>query len=348
MKIANRQINSDNPPYVIAEIGSNHNCNIETAKALIDVAADAGCNAVKFQIFTGRDIASGRVTADRYGSDDWNKGFNAWVEVLDSISPGYEWYAPLFEYAHRTGLHVIATPESREALDFLRGQNIDAYKVASMDLNYTQLLSVLGEVDSPVLLSSGMSTLAEIDTALDLLDAERHGNRGLLVCVSNYPAQPSDVNIRQITDFKDRYPGVTIGLSDHSEENHVISVAAYLGAEIIEKHMTLDKTMFGPDHAFALEPMGVTDMVAASRTGWELRNYSRGETERCDFDKRQEFRRSLHFVRSMDIGETVTVDDIKMVRPGTGLEPSELDRIIGKRLMRTVTEDDMVSIKDVR
>lgn len=347
MKIGDRTIRGDNPPYVIAEIGSNHNCDIDTAKTLINVAVDAGCDAVKFQVFTGRDIASGQVAADQYGSFDWNKGFNSWIEVLDSISPGYEWYAPLFEYAHRRGIHVIATPESGDALEFLRGQCIDAYKVASMDLNYTQLLAALGEVDAPILLSSGMSTVDEIDTALNLLDAPGHGNRGLLVCVSNYPSQPSDVNIRQITEFKDRYPGVAVGLSDHSEENHVVSVATYLGADIIEKHITLDKTMFGPDHAFALEPTGVVDMVAAARTGWNLRNYNRKETERCDFDKRQEFRRSLHFVRKMDIGETVTVADIKMVRPGTGLEPSEVDRIIGKRLSRMVTEDDLVTIEDV-
>ncbi len=332
LTISDRIIALDQPPYLIAEIGSNHNQSEQVARDLIDAAREAGCDAVKFQTFKGTDIPNRNLPADAYGRFDWNRKFNYWHEVLDSLAMPYEWYPALIEYASSSGLHVIATPESTGAADFLQSQSINALKLASMDLTFIPLLEYVDNIDLPILISTGMSHREEIDTALRAMPGHTADNLGILHCISNYPATCKSSRMDIFSDLATQYSGYITGLSDHSEHNYAVAVACHRGACIIEKHITMNKKSKGPDHAFALEPQQLKEMVRAARCGFEMRQGEGSREARPDLNKNAIYRRSVHFTRGINAGSIIEHSDLKCVRPGTGIPPADLDRIIGRKL----------------
>lgn len=323
--------------YVIAEIGNNHNGSVSKALEMIDMSAEAGVDAVKFQSFRGLDIVSPRVPASAYPG--WNvKDKTWWYEFLDTIALPLENHQEIIDYAHKKGVDFITTPVSPYIVEYLEKlSGIDAYKVASMDLNNHGLLQAMANTTKPVIMSTGMGHVSEVDKAVEML-----GDRdiGVLHCVSDYPLQAEDAYLNNINVLRSRFEGKEIGFSDHSLGHELVIAAVAMGAKIIEKHVTLDRDDPSPaEHHFSMEPSELTEMVQWIRaldknfgqTGW-------GRSAKESQDGHQAYRRSFHYNKKLSKGHKVSTDDLVFLRPGTGIDYSELNNVIGQYLICDVDE----------
>lgn len=329
-------------PYLIAEIGSNHNRDFEATKRLVELIADVGFEAVKFQLFTGSDIAADRVPADAYGVAPWNAGKSSWPAVLDSIALPQDWLPALVKLGHDCGLDVVVTPEHPRHIEWLVESGVDCLKSASMDLDFLELHEGLIAAGMPVIVSTGMSTLDEIDRVVELY-TRSGASLTLLHCVSMYPTTEGDALLSFMRAMSERYADLEIGLSDHSVGNWTSCIAAYLGARFFEKHVTLDRTAPGPDHHFSLDPQGMQDFVTSIRAGIELSNDQPGE--RPDFEMRPRFRRSAHAARPIGAGSVIERSDIHFVRPGDGISPWDVSTIVGRESKVALGEGEPVLLE---
>lgn len=334
MKIRNRQVGGEQPCYVIAEIAQNHDGELAQAKRLIDLAAEAGADAVKLQTFRGTDIC---VPTQRSRDYPWPPAwkYQYWHQFLDRVMLPFRWYPELVRYAHRRGLAFIATPCSPERARFLARVGADAIKIASMDNDNLPLLRAVGRLRLPVILSTGMATLAEVEAGLRELGWPRRRDRALLHCVSNYPADPRTANLPWLATLAGAFE-LPIGYSDHALENHAAVAAVALGARLLEKHFTTDRSRPGPDHFFALEPDGLRDLVRGARSARAAatrRDYHRA---RPDDASAARMKRSLHTARDLPKGHRLRAADLVVKRPRTGLAPRHLDELIGLRTVRAV------------
>ncbi|MFJ4175016.1 N-acetylneuraminate synthase family protein [Microbacterium sp. NPDC089696] len=255
VSIGSRVIGGGRPAYVIAEIGLNHNGDVEIAKRLIDVAAKAGADAVKFQKRTP-EISTPEHMRDVQRETPW--GTMTYFEYRHRIEFGRDEYVEIGDYATMRGLDWFASPWDVPSVDFLEDLNVVAHKVASASLTDTELLLALRETGKPVILSTGMSTMEQIDRALDTLGTDRVV---LMHATSTYPLEPEEANLRMIATLRDRYAGVPVGYSGHERGLQISLAAVALGAVAVERHITLDRTMWGSDHAASLEPTGLEHLV---------------------------------------------------------------------------------------
>jgi len=316
---------------VVAEIGNNHDGSKDKAKLLIDIAADAGVDAVKFQTFRGLDIVSPLVTPSDY--PQWQVGdFAYWHEFLDSIALPLEDHSEVFEYAISRGLHVFSTPTSPAIVDFLETINVPAYKIASMDVTNIPLLRKVAATGKPVIVSTGMANDFEIARLMDIFTLNQVA---LLHCISDYPLDPSNANLFSIQHLQNTYPNSqVVGFSDHSLDAELSCLAVALGAKIIEKHITYDRSSPTPaEHHFSLDPIMLKKFVASIRTtesslGTIGLNRSQGEKT-----NRLKYRRSIHINKTLDVGHVIKSDDIEIVRPGDGAGPECVDDIVGSTLV---------------
>ncbi|MBX9718580.1 MAG: N-acetylneuraminate synthase family protein [Microbacteriaceae bacterium] len=253
--IAARRIDDDSPVYVIGEIGLNHNGDVEIAMRLIDVAADAGADAVKFQKRTP-EIATPEHMRDTLRETPW--GTMTYLEYRHRVEFDAEQYAQIGAYAASRGLDWFASPWDVPSVDVLEQLDVVAHKIASASVTDTELLDRVASTGKPVILSTGMSTLEEIDRAVEILGTER---LVLLHATSTYPMPPEEANLRTIATLRDRYRGVPIGYSGHERGLQISLAAVALGARVVERHITLDRTMWGSDHAASLEPQGFEHLV---------------------------------------------------------------------------------------
>lgn len=253
--IAARRIDDDSPVYVIGEIGLNHNGDVELAMRLIDVAADAGADAVKFQKRTP-EIATPEHMRDTLRETPW--GTMTYLEYRHRVEFDAEQYAQIGAYAASRGLDWFASPWDVPSVDVLEQLDVVAHKIASASVTDTELLDRVARTGKPVILSTGMSTLEEIDRAVEILGTER---LVLLHATSTYPMPPEEANLRTIATLRDRYRGVPIGYSGHERGLQISLAAVALGARVVERHITLDRTMWGSDHAASLEPQGFEHLV---------------------------------------------------------------------------------------
>lgn len=285
--IASRPIGDESPVYVIGEIGLNHNGDVEIAKRLIDVAAEAGADAVKFQKRTP-EIATPEHMRDTLRETPW--GTMTYLEYRHRVEFDADQYADIGAYAASRGLHWFASPWDTPSVDVLESLDVVAHKIASASLTDLELLDYVAQTGKPVILSTGMSTLEEIDRAVDTLGT---GNLVLLHATSTYPMPPEEANLLTIASLRDRYPGVPIGYSGHERGLQISLAAVALGARVIERHITLDRTMWGSDHAASLEPQGFE-----------------------------------HLVRDIRIIETALGDGVKRVFPGELAPKAKLRRVL--------------------
>ncbi len=255
VSIGSHVIGGGHPVYVIAEIGLNHNGDVEIAKRLIDVAANAGANAVKFQKRTP-EIATPEHMRDTPRETPW--GTMTYLEYRYRVEFDREQYIEVGDYATERGLDWFASPWDVPSVDFLEDLNVVAHKVASASLTDIELLNALRATGKPIILSTGMSTIEQIDTALGALDTN---NVILMHATSTYPMEPNEANIKMISTLRDRYHGIPVGYSGHERGLQISLAAAALGAVAIERHITLDRTMWGSDHAASLEPAGLEHLV---------------------------------------------------------------------------------------
>ncbi|ACP22405.1 RkpQ, N-acylneuraminate-9-phosphate synthase (plasmid) [Sinorhizobium fredii NGR234] len=333
LTIAGRQIGPGFPPYVIAEMSANHNGRIETALSLIDRAKEAGADAVKLQTYRPDTITLDSDGEDfRIESGLW--GGKTLYQLYSEAYMPWEWHTALFEHARKIGITIFSSPFDTTAIDLLEDLNAPAYKIASFEAVDLPLIRYAAATGKPMIISTGMADDEEIAEAIE---AAREGgckDLAILHCVSGYPAPPSDYNLRTIPDMIERF-GLATGLSDHTLDNTTAIASVALGSSLIEKHFTLDRSGGGPDDSFSLEPQELAALCRDTSTAWEALgkiDYGRKSSETGNI----RFRRSLYFVKALKAGDVVTADAVRSVRPGFGLAPKYLDRVLGKKLHRDV------------
>ena len=331
--IAGRRVAADAPPYVIAEISANHNGRLDNALRLITEAKAAGASAVKLQTYRPDTITLDS-DAEPFRIDEglW-KGHTLYSLYQQAHTP-WEWHAPLFEHARRTGITLFSSPFDATAVDLLERLGAPAYKIASFEAVDLPLIRYVARTGKPMIVSTGMADAEEIGEAVEAARSAGCRELALLHCVSGYPAPAADYNLRTIVDMQQRFDAV-IGLSDHTLDNTTALASVALGSALIEKHFTLDREGGGPDDSFSLEPPDLAALCRDTRVAWEALgsvDYSRKSSEVGNV----KFRRSLYFVRPLKAGEVVTADAVRSVRPGYGLAPKHLERVLGRKVCRDV------------
>ena len=259
--IGTATVGDDHPCYVIAEAGANHNRDLDVARRLIDVAAEAGANAVKFQTYSGSSLYSTKTPRFDYLAE---LGAKPAHELLEAIALPREWQPRLAEHARSRGIEFLSSPFDRQAVDELDALDVAAFKIASFEIVDHGLLSYAAAKGRPIILSTGMCTVGEIDEAINVLRSSGCRDVALLQCASLYPAPAHVMNLRSMAAMRSAF-GVPVGLSDHTSGIHIAAAAVAMGAHMIEKHFTLDRSMQGPDHPFAIEPKKLSEMIAHIR-----------------------------------------------------------------------------------
>ena len=334
INIAGRQISTADTPYIIAELSANHNGKIETALRIIEEAKKAGADAVKLQTYTADTIT---LNSDR---EDFQIHGGLWGgrslhDLYKEAHTPWDWHAPLFKHANKLGITIFSSPFDSTAVDLLEDLNSPAYKIASFEAVDLPLIKYVASTGKPMIISTGMANSEEIQEAIDTARSGGCKELAILQCVSSYPAQAQDYNLRTISDMISRFDLVA-GLSDHTLENTTAITSVAFGASIIEKHFTLNRKGGGPDDSFSLEPVDLVALCHDARTAWEAIgkiDYGRQSSEQGNV----KFRRSLYFVKELKSGDVITADAIRSVRPGFGLAPKYLDKIIGKHVSSDVS-----------
>lgn len=346
--IAGRQIGQDYSPYVIAELSANHNGKIENALKLIEEAKKAGADAIKLQTYTADTITLNSNSDDfqiKGGLWDGQSLYNLYKEA----SMPWEWHKILFKKAAEEGITIFSSPFDTTAVDLLEELNAPAYKIASFEAIDLPLIRYVAKTGKPMIISTGMADANEIKEAIEAAQSAGCKELAILHCVSGYPAPAEDYNLRTIPDMIQQF-GLVTGLSDHTLDNTTAITSIALGAAIIEKHFTLDRSGGGPDDSFSLEPVEMQQLCQGVKTGWSalgIVDYGRKSSEQGNV----QFRRSLYFVKDLQKGDVISADAIRSVRPGFGLPPKYLEAIIGKTASRNisantaVTEDSIAGFK---
>lgn len=343
--IDGRLIGLEAPPYVIAEMSANHNGNIETAFKIIEEAKKAGADAVKLQTYTADTIT---LNSD---AEDFQIHGGLWdgktlYQLYKEAQMPWEWHKPLFEHARKLGITIFSSPFDNTAVDLLEDLNTPAYKIASFEAVDLPLIKYVASTGKPMIISTGMADAEEIAEAIDAARAGGCKELAILHCVSGYPAPAQDYNLRTIPDMMQRF-GLVTGLSDHTLDNTTAIASVVMGAAIIEKHFTLDRQGGGPDDSFSLEPAELAALCRDSKTAWAALgkvDYGRKSSEQGN----AQFRRSLYFVKDLKAGDVITADAVRSVRPGFGLAPKSLNKIIGKCLTKDVSTNTPVEIESVK
>lgn len=343
--IAGRRIAIDETPYVIAEMSANHNGNIETAFKIIEAAKQAGADAVKLQTYTADTIT---LNCD---SEEFQIHGGLWdgktlYQLYQEAHMPWDWHVPLFEHASRHGITIFSTPFDNTAVDLLEDLNAPAYKIASFEAVDIPLIKYVARTGKPMIISTGMADAEEIKEAIDAARSGGCNELAVLHCVSGYPAPATDYNLRTIPDMIRRF-GLVTGLSDHTLDNTTAITSVAMGASIIEKHFTLDRSGGGPDDSFSLEADELAELCKDSKTAWQALgqvDYGRKSSEQGNV----RFRRSLYFVKNMSAGEIITSEAVRSVRPGFGAAPKNLDLIIGKRVKASTNANTPVLLENLQ
>lgn len=341
IKIGDRQVGTGYPAYVIAEIGSNHDSDINRAKELIEAAKYAGADAVKFQSFTAEGLLN-PLRPDEGGK---------WVPhpaypVLESLTVPEEWHSTLMAHCASVGITFLSAPFDSQRAALLNEIGVEAFKLASGELTNEPLIEEVASFGKPVILSTGAAYMEEVRRAVDLVTGKKNHQLALLHCASLYPPSFEDVNIRAMTALAREF-ACPVGISDHTPGNAVALGAVALGASIIEKHITLDRRLKGPDHPYAMEVEEFRSMVTGIRDlekalGDGVKRPSQNETA-----ERTGARRSIYAKSAIRKGEVITSDKLKLVRHAYGLEPKELGRVIGRTAARDLLKDMPLRSEDL-
>lgn len=325
--------------YVIAEAGANHNRDLGLAKELVDVAAESGADAVKFQTYTGKDLYSSRTPNFDYLEDQRSP-----QELLDAIALPRDWHAKLAEHAAARGIHFFSSPFDRAAVDELAAIAVPAMKIASFELVDLPLIRHAAATRIPLILSTGMATYGEVEDALDAAAGEGATEVALLRCASVYPSPPEIMNLRAIATLRDAF-GVPAGLSDHTTGISVACGGAALGMDLLEKHFTLSRDMEGPDHPFALEPDELSAMVTGVREVEAAVGHGRmeGPSEPESGEMYRLARRSVIAAVEIPAGTTLTSDMLTIKRPGYGVAPKHLDLLVGRVARVDIPFDEIIT-----
>ena len=330
IKIGNKSVGEGEPTFIIAEAGSNHDGKLEQAKKLIDIAAESGADAVKFQTFK----------ADKLFNKITNKEI---VDKLEILEVHKDWYEELLNYTDKKGLIFLSSVFDEDSADLLDSFGIAAYKVASYELTHIPLLEYIAEINKPIILSTGMADESEVKEAVECIYSAENKQVIILHCVSQYPAEPENVNLKSLLALK-RIFDCPIGFSDHTETIYTPIAAVALGATVIEKHFTLDKSLPGPDHAYALEPDELKQMVTGIREVERMLGTEEIKPTESELNERA-WRRAIYAAYDISEGTVITRDMLTIVRPSPdgSLAPKYLKELLGKRIKKDIKEGDFLT-----
>jgi len=333
-----KTISEDEKPYIVAEINTSHSGSIETAKDMIRKAKEVGCDCVKFQSWSAESLYSKTF----YDTNPIAKRIFKKFSFSDSD------LAEVVEYSKKCDIDFSSTPYSLAEVDFLLEKcNAPFIKVASMELNNYVYLDYIARTGAPIVLSTGMGELEEIHKAVEIIEKAGNKNICLLHCISIYPPDTSTINLRNISGLQQEFPNYPIGFSDHSSGTEMASAAIALGACLIEKHFTLDKTKIGMDNQIATEP---EEMALLVRNCHNIQ-IALGDTKRvvlpAEIEQRTKMRRSIIATKDLKVGTKLTVDDIDVKRPGTGISPVKIGELVGKTIRRDIEGDTLIMEADI-
>lgn len=331
--VQNTKIGSSSPPFIIAEMSGNHNQSLERALEIVDAAAWAGVHALKLQTYTADTMTIDLGEREFYIDDPkslW-QGTSLYKLYQQAYTP-WEWHAPIMERCRNLGLLCFSTPFDETAVDFLESLHVPCYKIASFENTDIPLIRKVAATGKPIMISTGMASLAELDDAVRT--ARHYGCESLILlkCTSSYPSTPENSNILTIPHLKKMF-NCEVGLSDHTLGIGAAVAGVALGANVLEKHFTLSRADGGVDSAFSLEPEEMKRLVVESERAWlslGTISYSVSESEAASL----KFRRSLYITKDMNAGDILTKENLMVIRPGFGLPPKYYDTVLGKKVSR--------------
>lgn len=336
IQIAHHRVGPDAPPFIVAEMSGNHNQSLDRALAIVEAAATAGAHAIKLQTYTAdtMTLAIERGEFVIHDPESLWKGQSLHQLYQKAYTP-WEWHAPLFERARALGLVPFSTPFDASAVDLLESLNAPVYKIASFENTHLPLIRRVAQTGKPIIVSTGMASLGELEMLVKTAKEAGCKELILLKCTSTYPSAPTDTHLRTIPHLQNLFPDIQVGLSDHTMGVGVAIASVALGATVIEKHFTLRRADGGVDSAFSIEPEELQILVTESHRAWEaLGQIHYGATTREE--KSKVFRRSIYVSRDVAIGEILSEDNIRIVRPGLGLPPRDWEQVLGKRARRAL------------
>ncbi|KNX39032.1 pseudaminic acid synthase [Luteipulveratus halotolerans] len=329
IRIADREIGPEHEPYVIAEMSGNHDGSLDKALEIVRMAARQGAHAVKLQTYKPETITIESDAPDFRLSDGhelWG-GRTLWDLYTEAHTP-WEWHEPIFAEAKKAGITVFSSPFDPTAIDLLEGLGAPAYKIASSEIVDLPLIRAAASKGKPVIISTGMASLGEINAAVEAARSTGNEQIVVLACTANYPADPSESNLRGIPVMADAF-GTLIGYSDHTIGIGAAITAVALGACVVEKHVTLQREGGGVDAAFSSEPEELAALVRETRTGWQCLGQARIGARQQEKEGLR-FRRSLYVVTDVKAGDRVSADNVRSIRPANGLEPEAFSRVEGR------------------
>lgn len=342
VNIADRLIGRDYRPFVIAEMSGNHNQSLERALEIVEAAAKTGAHALKIQTYTADTMTLDLDEGEFFISDPkslW-KGTSLYKLYQEAYTP-WEWHKPIFDRCKELGMIGFSTPFDDTAVDFLEQLNVPCYKIASFENTDLPLIRRVAATGKPLIISTGMATVAELDETVRAAREAGCKDLILLKCTSTYPASPANTNIVTIPHLRELF-GCEVGLSDHTMGVGVAVASVALGATVIEKHFTLNRADGGVDSTFSMEPAEMAALVTESERAWQaLGRISYGPTEKER--KSLVFRRSLYIARDMKAGEVFTKENLRAIRPGFGLPPKYLTDLLGRKVAKEVKKGTPMS-----
>lgn len=342
MKIGNRSIGLGHRPYLIAEMSGNHNQSLERALEIVNAAAKSGADAVKLQTYTADTITLDSSRADFVINDStslWNG--RRLYDLYEEAHTPWAWHKPIMDHAKSLGMDCFSSAFDDTSVDFLETLGVTAYKIASFECTDLPLIAKVARTGKPMIISTGMATVGEIDAAVSTARENGCGDLAILKCTSTYPATPENTNIRTISNMRDTF-GCEVGLSDHTMGCGVSVAAVAFGASLFEKHLTLRRADGGVDSTFSLEPDEFAQLRAETERAWQsLGQVVYGGTK-AESGSRA-FRRSLYVAQDMKSGEVFTSKSLRIVRPGYGLDPKFYEMLLGKTVKRDVVKGERVS-----
>lgn len=335
MKFSDLKIGANYAPFIIAEMSGNHNGSLERALKIVDAVAEAGAHAIKLQTYTA-DTLTLDVDSDEFRIDDPNSPWDGYTlyELYNEAHTPWEWHQPIFQRASEKGLVFFSSPFDSSAVDFLENLNVPMHKIASFEAVDLPLIRRVASTGKPMIISTGLLTASQIDKAVQAAWNGGAGDVLILKCTSSYPADPANSNLRTLTNMRETF-GVDIGLSDHTIGIGAAIAAVALGANVVEKHVTLARDDGGVDSTFSLEPWELKLLVSETSRAWAALgkvSYAQTQQEKAS----RIFQRSLYLAEDVREGEVLTTKNLRSVRPGYGLAPEYLDVLLGKTVNRSL------------
>jgi pseudaminic acid synthase len=333
MYLGQKEISDRTKPFIIAEMSGNHNQSLERALAIVDAAADSGAHAIKLQTYTAETMTM----RGAYQINDQNSLWNGreLFELYEQAYTPWEWHKAIFDHAARRNILAFSSPFDETSVDFLESLQVPFYKVASFENTDWPLLKKIASTGKPVIMSTGVSRLADIDESVTLLRQHGINDLILLKCTSTYPASPENTNLVTIPHLQKLF-NCMVGLSDHTMGIGAAIAAVALGARVIEKHFTLSRAEGGVDSAFSLEPQELKSLVTETERAFLSLGVVQYGVQSSE-SKSTLFKRSIYIAKDLSAGETITKDHLKVIRPALGLSPKHLELVIGRQARKDIS-----------